>query len=253
VNVTFLGTGTSQGVPMIACSCAVCTSLDFRDKRSRTSILVEINGVHLVVDSGPDFRQQILGNRINRMDALLVTHEHKDHIAGLDDVRGFNYIQHAPMPLFALPRVLDHIKVEFAYAFAEKKYPGVPQIDLIPVNTDPFKVNGIDIIPIQVMHAKLPILGFRFGDFSYITDCNYLSPESIDLIKGSQVLVLNALQREPHISHYTLEQAIEVAGEIGIERVYFTHMSHKIGTHASVSKELPKGIQLAYDGLRIEI
>jgi phosphoribosyl 1,2-cyclic phosphate phosphodiesterase len=212
------------------------------------------NGAHtFVVDAGPDFRQQMLRNNVRKLDGLLITHEHKDHVAGLDDVRAFNYIQDKSMPVYALPRVLDHIKIEFAYAFAEKKYPGVPQIELIDIGHDPFSSDGFRVIPIPVMHAKLPILGFRFGDFTYITDCNYLSPESMELIRGSKVLVLNALQKTPHISHYTLDEAIAVANELEIPKVYFTHISHRMGLHKEVEKELPAHIRLANDGLTIEI
>mgnify|MGYP000957751935 FL=1 len=212
------------------------------------------DGPHtFVVDAGPDFRLQMLRNNVRKLDGLLITHEHKDHVAGLDDVRAFNYIQNKSMPVFGLPRVLDHIRIEFAYAFAEKKYPGVPQIELIDIGHDPFSSQGFNIIPIPVMHAKLPILGFRFGDFAYITDCNYLSPESMELIRGSKVLVLNALQKTHHISHYTLEEAIAVANVLEVPQVYFTHISHRMGLHKEVEKELPSHIRLANDGLIIEI
>lgn len=248
-----MGTGTSQGIPLIACTCHVCQSLDYRDKRLRTSVMIE-EGMHtFVVDAGPDFRLQMLRNNVRKLDGLLITHEHKDHVAGLDDVRAFNYIQNKSMPVYSLPRVLDHIRIEFAYAFAEKKYPGVPQIELIEIGHDPFSSQGFNIIPIPVMHAKLPILGFRFGDFTYITDCNYLSPESKELIRGSKVLVLNALQKTHHISHYTLDEAISVANELEIPRVYFTHISHRMGLHKDVEKEIPSHIHLANDGLIIEI
>lgn len=253
MKITFLGTGTSQGVPLISCQCPVCRSLDYRDKRLRTSVLIEMNGVCLVVDAGPDFRQQMLRERVRSLDALLITHEHKDHIAGLDDVRAFNYLQNKPMPLYGMERVLNHIKMEFAYAFAERKYPGVPQINLQPVEEKPFEICGISIIPIPVQHAKLPILGFRIGDFSYITDANFLSDKAMEIIKGSKVLVLNALQKEPHISHFTLSEAIEVAQKSGIPQVWFTHISHKLGLHADVEKQLPPGIGLAIDGLSITL
>lgn len=253
MKVTFLGTGTSQGIPLIACPCAVCQSLDYRDKRLRTSVLVEQEGYSIVVDSGPDFRQQMLRNRVTRLDALLLTHEHKDHIAGLDDVRAFNYLQNRSMPVYSLPRVLERIRVEFAYAFAEIKYPGVPKIDLLDIGLEPFQLGPVLVRPIPVMHARLPILGFRFGDFTYITDCNFLSDEAKAIIKGSKVLVLSALQREPHISHYTLSEAVEMAKELAIPKTFFIHMSHKLGRHREVEKELPEGIQLSFDGLQIEI
>jgi phosphoribosyl 1,2-cyclic phosphate phosphodiesterase len=253
LKVTFLGTGTSQGIPLIGCSCRVCQSLDYRDKRLRTSILVKEGPLTLVVDAGPDFRQQMLRHRVSGLDALLITHEHKDHLAGLDDVRAFNYIQGKPMPVYSLQRVLDHIKVEFAYAFSEKKYPGVPQIHLNPVHEEPFEVGGMMIQPILVMHARLPVLGFRMGNFTYVTDCNFLSEEARNIIRGSSVLVLNALQNEPHVSHFTLQEAIQVARELEVPRVFFIHMSHRLGLHGEIDKELPEGIKLAYDGLEIEI
>jgi len=228
--------------------------MDYRDKRLRTSILVETNDTTIVVDSGPDFRQQMLRAGTKKLDALFVTHEHKDHLAGLDDLRAFNYLQDKSMPIFALPRVLEHIKVEFAYAFANKRYPGVPQLDLFPIaENEKHIIGGIAIETLPVMHARLPILGFRFGDFTYITDANFLSPVAFEKIRGSKVLVLNALQKELHISHFTLEQALEAAKVSGVPEVYFTHMSHRMGRHNEVEKELPNGIRFAYDGLEITI
>ena len=212
------------------------------------------DGPHtFVIDAGPDFRMQMLRNNVRKLDGLLITHEHKDHVAGLDDVRAFNYVQNKSMPVYSLTRVLDQIRIEFAYAFVEKKYPGVPKIELIGIGIDPFTVNGLTIIPIPVMHARLPILGFRIGDFTYITDCNYMSPESMELIKGSKVLVLNALQKTTHVSHYTLDEAIAVAQSLEVPQVYFTHISHRMGLHKQVEKELPSHIHLANDGLCIEI
>jgi phosphoribosyl 1,2-cyclic phosphate phosphodiesterase len=239
---------------MIGCQCGACKSLDYRDKRFRASILIETKTTTIAVDAGPDFRQQMLRAGTKKMDALLVTHEHKDHVAGLDDLRAFNYIQEKSMPIFSLQRVLDHIKVEFAYAFAEKRYPGVPQLDLFPIiENQKFEIGDIEIETIPVMHAKLPILGFRFGDFTYITDANFLSESAINQIKGSKVLVLNALQKEPHISHFTLDQAVEMAIKIGVPKVYFTHMSHKLGPQKEVEKELPNGIHFSYDGLEVNL
>lgn len=227
--------------------------MDFRDKRLRVSVLIETKGKRFVVDSGPDFRQQMLRERVGNIDALLLTHEHKDHVAGLDDVRAFNYISQKPVSVYGQARVLERIRIEYAYAFAEKKYPGVPLIDLFEVNNQPFIVEEITIIPIEVKHAGLPVLGFRIGDFSYVTDANFISPESMNLIRGSKVLVLNALQKDPHISHFTLDQAIEVARESGVPHVYFTHISHKMGRHKPVSEDLPIGVSLAFDGLTIEL
>lgn len=253
MKITFLGTGTSQGVPVIGCPCSVCTSLDFRDKRLRVSVMVEVDGKRLVIDSGPDFRQQMIRERVKDIDAVLLTHEHKDHVAGLDDVRAFNYLNNKSMPVFGLQRVLNRIRIEFAYAFEEKKYPGVPQIDLFEINEDSFEIGGIQIRPFLVFHAKLPVLGFRIGDFSYITDANSIPPTAREIVKGSKVLVLNALQKDYHISHFTLDEAIEVARELAIPQVYFTHISHKMGCHLPVSNELPEHIRLAYDGLQIPI
>jgi phosphoribosyl 1,2-cyclic phosphate phosphodiesterase len=253
LKITFLGTGTSQGIPLIGCPCPVCQSLDYRDKRLRTSLLIEDGETTLVIDAGPDFRQQMLRAKVKKLDALLLTHEHKDHLAGLDDVRAFNFLQRKHMPIYGLPRVLDRIRVEYAYAFAEKKYPGVPQLDLLPVDETELQFGDICIKPFQVMHARLPVLGFRFGSFTYITDANHIGPEAREIIRGSEILVLNALQKEPHISHFTLEEAIRVARELEVPRVYFTHMSHKLGRHRDIEKELPDGIQLAWDGLEIVI
>lgn len=252
MKITFLGTGTSQGVPMIGCSCPVCTSLDFRDKRLRTSIHIQTdNNNSIIVDSGPDFRQQALRAQISTLDALFLTHEHKDHIAGMDDVRAYNYWQKRDMPVYGRARVLEAVKREFPYAFSDYKYPGIPQITLCEITEKPFDFNGDLITPIDVMHYKLPTHGFRIGDFTYITDANYISPEEMNKIRGSKVVVLNALQKEPHVSHYTIPQAIEVIQELQPEVAYFTHMSHRLGKHADIENELPDNIHLAYDGLEI--
>jgi len=251
--VTFLGTGTSQGVPVIGCQCEVCRSLDFRDKRLRTSIHIEVDGKSLVVDTGPDFRQQMLRERIQKLDAVLFTHEHKDHTAGLDDVRGFNFKQRRDMPIYGRKHVLEQIKREYAYAFAEKKYPGVPMIETNIITNEPFTAAGIDILPIDVLHYKLPVFGFRIGDFTYVTDANYISPEEKEKIKGSKVFVLNALQKEKHISHYTLDEALAVVEELQPEQTYLIHMSHRMGLHQAINDELPPNVRLAYDGLKVSI
>lgn len=253
MKVTFLGTGTSQGVPVIACSCEVCNSLDFRDKRLRTSVFIEVDGLSLVVDTGPDFRQQMLRERVTKLDAILYTHEHKDHTAGLDDVRSFNFAQKKDMPVYGEPRVLEQLKREFAYAFTEKKYPGVPQIELNEIAETPFEIQGVKIVPIRAMHYKLPVLGFRIGDFTYLTDANYINEENRDKIKGSKILVLNGLQHEPHISHFTIEEAVEVADQLGVEKAYFTHISHKLGQHQIEQEKLPENRFLAYDGLILNL
>lgn len=251
--VTILGSGTSQGVPVIGCECPVCTSLDFRDKRLRASIHIEVRGKSFIIDSGPDFRQQVLRERIKKLDALIFTHEHKDHTAGMDDIRSFNFLQQKDMPIYADPRVLAQLKQEFAYVFSEKKYPGVPQVDIHELNGETFSVDGIEITPIEVLHYSLPVYGFRIGDFTYITDAKTISEDSIEKIKGSKVLVINALQKTEHLSHLTLEEAITMAEKIGAEKTYFTHLSHKMGKHQEVLAELPDHISIAYDGLKIAL
>lgn len=253
MTIKFLGTGTSQGVPVIACNCSVCTSSDYRDKRLRSSIMLTAKGKNLVVDTGPDFRYQMLRAEVKHLDAILFTHAHKDHIAGLDDVRAFNYFQGTAIDVFADYLVQDALKREFYYIFAEHKYPGIPKINLRDVTDQSLLVGDIDVQPIEIMHFKLPIKGYRFGDFTYLTDVKSVSQSSRAKIKGTKILVVNALQREAHISHFTLEEAIHFAREIGAERTYLTHISHRLGLHEEVSKELPKGIYLAYDGLEISL
>jgi len=253
VIITFLGTGTSQGVPIIACGCEVCTSTDHHDKRLRTSVLLETDGKVISIDSGPDFRYQMLRAGVKHLDAVVFTHEHKDHIAGLDDVRAFNYFQQEAMDVYASLRVQDALKREFSYIFADYKYPGIPQLNLHTIGDEPFLVGPVKFTPINVLHYRLPVLGFRVKDFTYITDAKTISPAEMEKIKGSKILVINALQKEPHISHFTLNEAIALAQQIGAEKTYLTHISHRLGKHADVSLELPEGIELAYDGLRVEL
>lgn len=249
MKITFLGTGTSQGVPVIGCECEVCRSLDYRDKRLRVSVHVEVDGKSFVIDSGPDFRQQMLRERIKRLDALLFTHEHKDHTAGMDDIRAFNFLQKTDMPVYADPRVLRQLKQEFSYIFQNATYPGVPKVNLNPIGNEPFTVMGVPITPITVLHHKLPVYGFRVGDFTYITDANYISAEEKEKIKGSKVVVVNALRYEKHISHYSLPEALELLEELAPEQAYLTHISHLMGFHREVEATLPAHIRLAYDGL----
>ena len=251
MKVTFLGTGTSQGVPVIGCDCEVCQSLDFRDKRLRSSIFVETEKVNMVIDTGPDFRQQMLREGINRLDAVLFTHEHKDHTAGMDDIRSFNFKQRKDMPVFARKQVLNQLKREFAYVFAQNKYPGVPQVAIHEIENRPFEVNRLRVTPIEVIHYKLPVFGFRIHDFTYITDAKTIAPKEVDKVRGSRILVVNALQQAPHISHMTLDEAIDFAQEVGAEQTYFTHISHQLGRHKAVQARLPEGMNLAYDGHKI--
>ena len=240
---------------MIGCDCPVCRSLDPRDQRLRVSVHIAVEGRSLVIDTGPDFRQQMLRARITQLDAVLFTHEHKDHTAGLDDIRAFNFRQQQEMPVFAEPRVIRQLQQEFAYIFAEQKYPGVPQVSLHPIESDtaPFDVQGLTVQPIRALHYRLPVLGFRLGGFVYLTDANYLAPETLDLLRGADTIVLNALRKEPHISHFTLAQAVDILEELAPRRAYLTHISHQLGRHREVESELPSWIRLAYDGLKIEV
>jgi phosphoribosyl 1,2-cyclic phosphate phosphodiesterase len=254
MKITFLGTGTSTGVPVLTCKCEVCRSLDFRDKRLRVSILIQHDGKNIVIDSCPDFRQQALRENLQSLEALVFTHEHKDHTGGLDDVRPFNYLSGIKnCPIYAHSRVLEQLKMEYFYAFSKKPYPGVPIITCNEINTEPFVIAGLTFNPIQVLHHKLPVLGFRIGDFTYITDANYISEVELSKVFGSKVLVLNALQREPHISHFNLKEAIELSEKIGAEKTYFTHISHKLGLHREVELDLPANVSLAYDGLSFSL
>jgi phosphoribosyl 1,2-cyclic phosphate phosphodiesterase len=253
MRVTFLGTGTSQGVPPIGCTSPVCLSSDPKDKRLRSSIWLEWEGRSIVVDAGPDFRYQMIRAGVQRLDAILFTHEHRDHTAGLDDIRPFNYRQQSPVPVYLHARVLESLKGQFAYLFDENPYPGIPDVDFRLIENGEFDVLGLPVLPIEVLHYKLPVFGFRFGPFAYITDANRIQEQEIAKLEGVEVLVLNALRREPHISHFTLDEAVSMAQRIGARQTYFTHMSHQIGLHEEVCTELPKGIDLAHDGLVLEI
>ena len=253
MKITFLGTGTSQGVPLIACTCEVCTSEDSRDKRLRTSILLEFNDIAIVVDTGPDFRQQMLREKVKRLDAVLFTHEHKDHIAGLDDIRAFNFILKRKIDVYASDRVQDAIRREFAYIFSDTKYPGIPEIELHTIQNKPFEIQGIPVIPIEVLHYKLSVFAFRFGDFVYITDANAISQQEKKKIMGCKILVINALRRQAHVSHFTLQEALDLIVELKPEKAYLTHISHQLGKHSNIEKELPSGVFQAYDGLQIQL
>jgi len=251
IKVTFLGTGTSQGVPLIGCTCEVCTSNHAFDKRLRSSVLVESARTRVVIDTGPDFRQQMLRERIRRLDAVLFTHEHKDHIAGLDEVRAFNFINKVRMPVYATARVQTAIKREFAYIFADEKYPGIPEIDLYEIGNEVLQLGDLVIEPLNVMHHRLPVKAFKINSFAYVTDANFISDEEKQKLKGLNVLVLNALRRQEHISHFTLQQAIELIEELRPRKAYLTHLSHQMGLHHAVSKELPSNVELATDGLQL--
>ena len=253
MKVIFLGTGTSQGVPIITCTCVVCSSTDPRDNRLRTSVLIETERTNIVIDTGPDFRQQMLRENVHKVDAILFTHGHKDHTAGFDDIRGFNWKTKEAMEVYSNEEVEIVLKRDFHYAFAEHKYPGVPNLNLNVIQNKNFMIRDIPITPIEVLHYKLPVFGYRIGDFSYITDANFISESEKEKLKGSKVLVLNALRKSEHISHFTLDQAVAIAREIGAEQTYLIHMSHQMGLHAEVDSELPEGINLAYDGLAVTL
>jgi phosphoribosyl 1,2-cyclic phosphate phosphodiesterase len=249
LKITFLGTGTSSGVPLIGCDCAVCTSADPKDNRLRSSILVESATTTLVVDTGPDFRYQMLREKVKKLDAVVFTHPHRDHMAGLDDVRAYNFFQKKHIDIYADSLTEEAIRRDFYYAFADTKYPGIPELNLITISDQPFVVGDIPVIPIKVWHMKMPVLGFRFGPFTYITDANRIEEQEKGKIRGSEVLVLNALRKQQHISHFTLGEAVDMVQELRIPLAYFTHMSHQIGLHADIEAELPDTIHLAWDGL----
>ncbi|PYF71642.1 MBL fold metallo-hydrolase [Pedobacter nutrimenti] len=253
MKLTFLGTGTSQGIPVIGCSCEICTSSDPRNKRLRTSMLVETADKTVVIDSGPDFRYQMLRAGVKDLDAIVFTHEHKDHIAGLDDIRPFNYLLKKNIDIYADHRVEHALRREFSYIFSDVTYPGLPQINLHEISGMPFQIGETTFIPIEVMHYKLPIFGFRIHDFTYITDAKTISDAAVEKIKGSKILVVNALQVSEHISHFTLEEAVEFAERVNAEMTYLTHISHNLGLHQEVEKALPAHIRLAYDGLTLTL
>lgn len=253
MRLTFLGTGTSQGVPVIACHCEVCRSTDERDRRLRTSAMLDTDaGRKILFDIGPDFRQQMLSHQVQALDAILVTHAHRDHVAGLDDVRAFNYVQHKNMEIYLNAEANQALLRDYHYIFEHHQYPGLPEATLHEVE-GPFEAAGVTVVPIHAMHKDLPILGFRVGEMAYLTDANHVEPAEMEKLKGLKVLVVNALRKEKHFSHYCLPEALELIRSVAPRQAYLTHISHEMGLHAEVEKELPEGVQLAYDGLAVEI
>jgi phosphoribosyl 1,2-cyclic phosphate phosphodiesterase len=254
LKITLLGTGTSQGVPVIGCDCAVCRSTNLRDKRLRVSCLITTDDTQILIDVGPDFRQQMLKHGIKNLDAILITHEHNDHTAGLDDVRSFNFRQNFDMPIFVLPRVYDDLRQRFAYTFAEKRYPGAPAFDWNIIAYDKvFKIKNLSITPIEVMHGDLPIAGFRIGNFAYLTDAKTISEAALSKLQHLDTLVISALHHQQHHSHLNIKEAIDLVEQIKPKQTFFTHLSHHVGLHEEVIKTLPPNITLAYDDLSFEV
>lgn len=252
-RLTFLGTGTSQGVPMIGCGCEVCSSTDPRDKRLRASALVEQDGVRILIDAGPDFRQQMLSAGISGVDAILLTHNHKDHTGGLDDIRAFNYHSRKPVQIYCEKYVEDSLKMEFSYAFAENKYPGAPDWETHIIDDTPFTINGVEIIPIRGRHFRLPVLGYRIGNIAYCTDMNHIPQGEFAKLQGLEHFIINCVRRGHHISHFSLEEAIATAQKVGARHSWLTHLSHQLPKQEALEKELPVDIMPAYDGLIISI
>ena len=248
-KLTFLGTGTSQGVPMIGCGCDVCRSSDPRDKRLRASVLVEHEGLTILVDAGPDFRQQMLRADVSHVDAILLTHNHKDHTGGLDDIRAFNYLEKRASQIYCEKYVEDSLRMEYSYAFAENKYPGAPEWNVHIIDENPFSINGVEIIPIRGKHYRLPVLGFRFGNIAYCTDMNHIPEEEFEKLKGLDHFIINTVRRGRHISHFALEEAVAIAQKVGAKQSWLTHLSHQLPCCSELEKELPAGILPAYDGL----
>ena len=253
LTITFLGTGTSTGIPMVACGCEVCKSGDSADTRLRSSIMVQSAATTIIVDTTPDFRYQMLREKVTSIDAVLLTHPHKDHIAGIDDTRPFQFFSHKPTEIYGSKMSLEGVKTEIPYSFEQLKYPGIPKVNLHEISLTPFSIGDISVIPILVWHYKMPVFGFRFGKFTYITDANRIDASEKEKIKGSEILVLNALRIDQHISHFTLQEAIDLVKELQVPTAYFTHISHQLGLHKIVNAALPHGIALAYDGLKITI
>ena len=248
MKITLLGTGTSQGVPVIACSCDVCLSDNQKDKRLRSSVMIEVDGQTIVVDTGPDFRQQMLRENVQKVDAILFTHEHKDHIAGMDDVRAFNHKWKKDMQIFTTKRVGDALKREFHYVFSGDDCPGIPRVNINTISNTPFKVNETEIVPIEVMHYKMPVFGFRIQDFVYITDVSYISDKEKEKIKDADLLIIDSLRKKKHISHFNLDESLKLIEEVSPKKALFTHISHFMGKHDDLLQELPENVSPAFDG-----
>lgn len=256
MKITILGSGTSQGVPVIGCDCEVCRSNDLKDKRLRTSALIQTDQTTICIDAGPDFRQQMLRENVKHLDAILITHHHKDHIGGLDDVRSFNFLQKISMPIYASPNAQEEIKREYSYAFVDKEelYPGAPTYNIIDIaDNKSIKINELTIEPIPLIHFKMLCYAFRIGNFAYVTDFNYMSEKSFEKLRGVEYLIIEALRHEKHYSHISLPEAIDIAQRLNVKKAWFTHISHSIGKADEVNKTLPSNMMLAYDGLRITI
>jgi len=252
MKVTFLGTGTSQGIPVIGCHCKICKSNNKKDKRLRSSIHIQKNNVSFIIDTGPDFRQQVLRENINQLDFVLYTHAHKDHTGGIDDIRSFNFIHKKTIPIYGNKSLINQMKNDYSYIFSKSKYPGLPKISLHSVKNN-FNKLGINIVPINVKHNKLDVLGYKIFDFTYITDANFISKKERKKIEGSKILVINCLQQKKHISHFNLSEALVLIKELKVKKAYLTHVSHNLGSHKEISKILPKNVRLAYDSLIINI
>tara|TARA_B100000131_G_scaffold316878_1_gene357770 strand:- start:665 stop:1429 length:765 start_codon:yes stop_codon:yes gene_type:complete len=252
MKVTFLGTGTSQGVPVIACDCTVCSSKDEKDKRLRCSILIELDKYSIVIDAGPDFRQQMLRASVDKVDAILFTHSHKDHVAGLDDVRAYNYKWKSDMNVYCTDYVSEALNREFPYIFSDVRYPGVPRVNINIIKNKEFKINNISILPIQALHYKMQVFGYRIRDFVYLTDVSSISKQEKKKMLNADIIVLDALRKESHISHFSLDEAVELLNELKPRKAYLTHISHYMGLHEDINQELPDFIRLSYDGLILE-